>query len=366
MPAGPVHLNGPMPVLPLRTSRLTLRLMRPSDATTLVRYRNDPAVARYQDWELPYTDASAAAMVAAQDDVDDITPGRWVQIALVHTVDTPDPAAADGILVGDAAVGLDATGSLATLGYTLDPVFQGRGYAGEAAAALVDALFAGTTVHRILATLDPANHASLRVIEPLGFRREGLARQAEFIRGEWLDDLRFGLLRDDRAAWLARPRTAPATVTLEPVTPDSLGAVRRLETFWYQRAFVSPMDSSLAQALVPGEHGGHPVTPWLRAVVADGEVVGFAMVAAAGPGTPEPYLWRFLLDRHHQRRGIGRRAIGALVDTFRAGGHAAMRVSWAEGPGGPRPFYEGLGFVPTGEFDGDEVVARLEFCSFRG
>jgi RimJ/RimL family protein N-acetyltransferase len=269
------------------------------------------------------------------------------------------------MLVGDAAVGLDPTGSVAGLGYTLAPASQGRGFASEAAAALVDAVFARTPVHRMLVTLDPDNHASLRVVEPLGFRYEGLARQAERIRGEWVDDLRFALLRDEHAAWRSRPRTPPGLLELVPITTGNLDAVGDLTTFRFQQAFVSPMARSLAQALVPGEHHGRPITPWFRAIVADGEVAGFVMVAEPDAGSPDPYLWRLLIDRAHQRRGIGRRTVAALVRTFAATGRTAMLVSWREGPGGPENFYRGLGFVPTGEKDEDEIVARLTFGDVR-
>ncbi|WP_111765764.1 GNAT family N-acetyltransferase [Nakamurella deserti] len=103
------------------------------------------------------------------------------------------------------------------------------------------------------------------------------------------------------------------------------------------------------------------MVPWYRAVVADGAVVGFVMLAEADAGTPVPYLWRLLVDRSHQRRGIGRQVVARVVDGLAARGHTALLVSWASGPGGPEPFYRGLGFEPTGERDGDETVARLEF-----
>ena len=350
-------LDERMPVLPLRTSRLLLRVMRARDVPTLVDYRNDPAVARYQGWELPYLQSAAAAMIADQDDVDDVTPGRWVQIALQD---------ADGAVVGDTAVGLDASGSVATLGYTVARARQGNGYAREAVAAVVDGLFEHTAVHRIEVGLDPANHASLRVIEPLGFRHEGLARLADRTRGVWLDDLRFALLRDDRTRWRARPTTPPHAVVLAPITADNLGAVRKLQTHWHQRAFVAPVDASLAQALVPGDRAGRPVVPWFRAVVADDEVVGFVLVATAATGDLDPYLWRLLVDRRHQHRGVGREAVAAVMDALRSDGHRAVLVSWAPGPGGPGPFYERLGFVPTGELEDGEVVGRRNLSSDRG
>lgn len=344
-----------MPAFPLRTARLSLRIMQPRDAATLAGYRGDAEIARYQTWPMPFTVDHARAMLADQVGVTDVVPGRYVQIAIDH----------NGTVVGDVGVGLNTGGTIASIGYTLDRRWQGRGFASEAAAALVDALIADTGVHRIVATLDPANHASLRVLELLGFRSEGLARAAEFTRDEWVDDLRFALLEQDRREWLGRPTSRPAAVELVEITPDNLDAVRGLETFLFQEKFVAPVATSLAQALVPPVVGGHPLLPWYRAVVADGEVVGFVMVAAVTEWHRSPYLWRLLIDRRHQHRRIGERVIGLLVESFRADGSTSMRVSWVQMPGGPQRFYERLGFKRTGVADNGEIEARLEFAQWR-
>ncbi len=343
-----------MPVLPLQTDRLTLRVMRPSDAPVLAAYRNDPEIARFQDWHLPFTLADAERLLAGQADADDLLRDDWVQIAIeLPTSDGPP------VIVGDVAVGMRGDG-IAMLGYTLAPEFQGRGFASEAAGAIVDAIFDHTPVHRIVATLDPRNVASMRVIEPLGFRYEGTARASEPIRGEWLDDTRFALLRTDRDAWRRRDRTRPALVELVEISPDLLRRVLALETFRFQRQFVATMEVSLAQALVPPEYEGELIVPWYRAIVADGVVAGFVMLGEPMASQPEPYLWRLLIDRHHQGRGIGATVVRTLADRLRADGHAALDVSWVDAPGGPRPFYERLGFVPTGVIDDDgEVEARL-------
>jgi GNAT superfamily N-acetyltransferase len=172
--------------------------------------------------------------------------------------------------------------------------------------------------------------------------------------------MRFALLRDDRAAWLARPTTCHE-VRLVEVTPDNLTAVSSLRTHQFQRTFVAPMERNLAQALVPEiVKDGVAAVPWYRAVEADGQVVGFVMYADVSPVEPYPFLWRFLVDRMHQRRGVGTKAIAAVIEQVRGQGHRSIGTSWVDAPGGPRPFYERLGFVPTGELDGEEIVARLD------
>ena len=70
---------------------------------------------------------------------------------------------------------------------------------------------------------------------------------------------------------------------------------------------------------MPPLHEGTPVEPWFRAIAADGELVGFIMVAEPLPTQPHPYLWRLMVDWRHQGRGIGRAAIATLAAAGRHG-----------------------------------------------
>jgi len=102
-----------------------------------------------------------------------------------------------------------------------------------------------------------------------------------------------------------------------------------------------------------------PVVPWLRAIEADGDLVGFVMVAWRTAHHPNPYLCRLLVDRRHQRRGIGNRALDLVEEACRANGDTAIEVGWSEGRGSPAPFFESRGYVRTGEIvDGDTVAIK--------
>ena len=110
------------------------------------------------------------------------------------------------------------------------------------------------------------------------------------------------------------------------------------------------MLGSFSDTLIPEDQPGRRVVPWMRAIQADGTLVGFVMVAEATTTNPHPFLYRRLLvGRWHQGRGIGRRAVEELGGPARAEGHRRLVVSWRPGPGSPERFYLGLGFVPTGE-----------------
>ncbi|HSM68108.1 MAG TPA: GNAT family protein, partial [Xanthomonadales bacterium] len=63
----------------------------------------------------------------------------------------------------------------------------------------IDHAFNGMGLHRLEADTDPANTGSLRLLERLGFQREGLFRQRWRVYGQWQDSVMLGLLKPD---WL--------------------------------------------------------------------------------------------------------------------------------------------------------------------
>lgn len=342
-----VTYDGPM----ITTPRLHIRVMREADAPVVAEYRSDPQIALFQDWPMPYTLEMTQARLVEQEHRTELVAGEWTQLAVeLH-----------GEVIGDLAGHLHADGRVMELGYTFRAAFHGHGYgyATEAANALVDHVMATTEVHRVEASLDPENIASMRVLEALGMQFESLSRQSYALRGGYVDDLRYAMLRADREAWLARPRHTPTTVELVTIDPDDSHRWAALRTHHSQERFVSPMAKSFRNALFPEVVDGAPVVPWLRGVLADGEPAAFVMLADVTEHHPEPYLWRLLVDRMHQRRGIGDAVLAMLRSQLAAAGHRSLLTSWVDGPGGPRPFYERLGFQPTGNMLDGEVEARL-------
>ncbi len=323
------------------------------DVTAFTHYRKLPEVARYQDWPMPYTRDLAHELVADMEALTGPTAGTWVQLALVTGGD-------DGVMVGDVAVWLDPDATLAMIGYTLDPEYQGRGYAVEAVEAVITWLFRRKHVHRIAATIDPRNLASARVLERTGFVYIGTARSAAFVRGEWTDDARFSLLESDWRAWRGRPTGAPRRVDFVEVTADNVHELGQIDRAFSQRAFVASVLESLAEVLVPPTVRGNRLEPWYRAITADGELVGCVMMVEPHAARPHPYLWRLVIDVRHQGRGIGRRALEQIITERRAAGFDAITVSYvADQPGAPARFYERLGFVRTGRVDDGEIEAIL-------
>ncbi len=333
----------------LATRRLRVRFLRSDDAEWVAAYRNDPEIAKFQDWELPYTLERAVLRLREQDDSVEIQPGVSASLGLER----------NGELIGDVYVGVDSEAASAEIGFTLVQSAQGYGYATEAAGAIVDHLLEVTSVHRVTAALDPDNVASMRVLEAIGMQCEGLARSAVFIRGAWVDDLRYAMTRAERITWRAA-RLAHGSVSLVEISDANLPDVLAVRMHHSQERLVGPIGTSLAQALVaPSKPGASSVIPWFRAICADGDIVGLVMLSVDGTGA-EPFLSGLFIDRRHQRRGIGTRAIRLLAEQLRSNASTALAVSWTEGRGSARPFYQQIGFVAQTTSDAGETVARLE------
>lgn len=111
----------------------------------------------------------------------------------------PWAIAVDGTLAGQLTVGSIAHGSLrgAYIGYWIDERCAGRGVMPLAVAMACDYCFDVLRLHRLEINIRPENAASLRVVEKLGLRCEGVSPSYLHIDGEWRDHLRFAVLENE-------------------------------------------------------------------------------------------------------------------------------------------------------------------------
>ena len=142
-------------------------------------------------------------------------------------------------------------------------------------------------------------------------------------------------------------------IQLQLITKENVWDILRLKVDEEQKKFVASNAVSLAEALVENR-------AWYRAIYAGDEPVGFVMLHI-DEEKPEYSLWRFMIAGEHQRKGYGRVAMMRIIDYVRTipGAHELL-MSYVPGEGNPSAFYGSLGFVETGEMDGDEVVMRLD------
>jgi len=147
--------------------------------------------------------------------------------------------------------------------------------------------------------------------------------------------------------------TSQSPVSLREITAETVRSICKLKVSEAQNRFVAPVAISIAQAYFEPK-------AWFRAIYAGETPAGFVMIYD-DPEKPSYFLWRFLLDSRYQRMGFGQKAIQLLVDYVRTRPNAVeLLVSYVPEEGGPGPFYKKLGFLPTGEMEGDEEVACLK------
>ncbi len=105
----------------------------------------------------------------------------------------------EGHVAGQLNVWGIARGSLAsaTIGYWVAKGYAGRDITPTSVALATDICFTQLRLHRMEICIRPENHASLRVVQKLGFRYEGLRRRYIHIDGDWRDHYSFALVRDE-------------------------------------------------------------------------------------------------------------------------------------------------------------------------
>ena len=170
----------------LAGGRVRLRWLEEDDVDDLLRIFGNAEVMRY--WSSPpLADRAAAVSLLAE----------IRELFARHTlyqwgVTLPD----DGPVIGTCTLtSFHAESGRSEIGFALGREHWGRGYMSDALAALLDYAFGPLDLRRLEADVDPRNGPSLRLLERVGFRREGLLRERWITNGEVQDSLFFGLLR---------------------------------------------------------------------------------------------------------------------------------------------------------------------------
>ncbi|HBN54874.1 MAG TPA: GNAT family N-acetyltransferase [Stenotrophomonas sp.] len=184
-----VHRMPPrLPQPELSSPRLRLREVRGDDAPALFAIHSDPQVMRY--WSYPaWTEPAQAERKVA-----DIQRQRRELDMLVWAI---ADARSDRLIGTCAVFAMHLEQGRAEIGYSLHPHWQGRGLASEALRMILRHLFEDMGLRRIEADIDPRNQASCRLVEKLGFVREGVLRERWHVNGELADTVLYGLLRRD-------------------------------------------------------------------------------------------------------------------------------------------------------------------------
>lgn len=181
----------------LTTERLLLREFVEGDWPDVLEYQRDQRYLRfYNDSWAQRTDEEIRGFVRTQIEQQRDEPRAKFQLAICLQ--------ADGVLIGNCGIRMKSAGATeAEIGYELAPEHWGRGYATEAARAMLAFAFDELRVHRVWAHCIADNVASSHVLEKLGMRLEGRQRENEWFNGRWWDTLLFGVLEHE---WEGRGR----------------------------------------------------------------------------------------------------------------------------------------------------------------
>jgi len=172
----------------LVTKRLTIRPIKPEDKNEVFEYRSDREVNKYQGWipaNLPEVETFIGKLSGHINE-----PGTWFQFVIIENEIQK--------IIGDLGIHfIDKEGKQAEIGITLNKDFQNKGYATESVKKVIDYLFKDLNKHRIIASVDPENKNSIRLLERIGFRKEAHFVESLFINGMWVDDLIYAMLEKD-------------------------------------------------------------------------------------------------------------------------------------------------------------------------
>lgn len=191
---------GPLrPRYPIETERLLLRPIDPvGDVDAMHAYRSREDVCRYIPPE-PTSREQMAERLANPDFVRSELESEGQCLALAVVLRE------SGLLIGDLIFFWHSTLHRGgEIGYVIAPEHHGRGYATEAAGALLALLFEEFGLRRVTARIDADNPASAAVLTKLGMRQEAVLVENEWFKGRWSTEIDFAIL--DRE-W--RSRAAP-------------------------------------------------------------------------------------------------------------------------------------------------------------
>ena len=180
----------PRPSGPYRTERLLLRHFTPHDLEPFMAMHSDPEIVRYVPYPPLTRDEAEERLrtIASMTAIDDEAQNLRFAVVLPETDE----------LIGDVSMWSSPSDRLqAEIGYVFNPRFHGRGYATEAATELLRIGFEEAGLHRITANADARNAASIRVMERVGMRREAHFVQGAHKKGEWVDEVEYGILADE-------------------------------------------------------------------------------------------------------------------------------------------------------------------------
>lgn len=173
----------------LKTDRLIIRGLTTADAEAMHAYRSRQEVARFQSWQ-PQSLEQVIELIKRIKPENFNCDGEWYQVGITLKEDLK--------LIGDLGIQISSRDSrLAEVGITVHPQYENKGYGREALSALLNLLLYKLGKHRVTASVDPRNLASMALMKRVGLRQEGHFIKSIWLKDTWVDDVIFAALKND-------------------------------------------------------------------------------------------------------------------------------------------------------------------------
>ena len=183
------------PVIFVRGPRVSLRPPHENDVPLVVQWLNEPQTRRYLSRVFPLTEAEERKFVEAN-----TSPGGSHLPFIIVDSQTHEPIGCTGMHQ------IDWVHRRCELGIFLGSVERrGQGLGREAFELLMAYAFEGLNLHRVMLTVYPFNEQGIRCYEAIGFTKEGVDRDSQFVEGRYWDVIRYGMLARE---WFARKSLA--------------------------------------------------------------------------------------------------------------------------------------------------------------
>lgn len=172
----------------LETKRTRIRPIKITDNKQLFAYRSDAEANKYQGW-IPKNMEEVDEFIA-KNPTQINKAETWFQLVIIDK-DSDD-------IIGDIGLHfVDKENLQMELGCTIRKEDHGKGFATEVMRTTINFLFKELKKHRIITSIDPRNTNSLKLVERLGFRKEGHFKESLLIDGKWEDDVIYAILNKE-------------------------------------------------------------------------------------------------------------------------------------------------------------------------
>lgn len=170
----------------IKTERLTIKPVSLADARDMFEYRTNENIFRFQTFK-PKTINEIEDFIKNNSKGFN-KEGKWFQLGIYLKAK----------MIGDIGIHfIGPNNKQCEIGYTISHMYQNNGYGKESVKGVVTYLFEKLNKHRIIASLDPHNLASIALLESVGFRKEGLFEKSLLNNDRWEDDLVYAILNEE-------------------------------------------------------------------------------------------------------------------------------------------------------------------------